>query len=285
MDEVAQFKGLIRLTAPNPGPMTHTGTQTYIVGRENVAIIDPGPDDAGHLRAILAAVPKRAEVSHIFVTHAHRDHCGLATRLAERLGLEVLAGLSPSYDPHRHPANEGVDDDFDPRYLLDHGAEFFGKGWHLVALDTPGHLQGHFSFAWPEQSVIFSGDHVMGWASTFISPPHGSVADYRASLDLLVARSEMHYFPGHGPSIADGPARARALKEHRQMREDQIVAALKAGPSNAAVLTAEIYAETPVQMHPAAERNVLAHLLDLEARGLAAGDGDAPEMATYRLLR
>jgi glyoxylase-like metal-dependent hydrolase (beta-lactamase superfamily II) len=271
-----------RLTAPNPGPMTHTGTQTYLLGRPGgpVAVIDPGPDDAAHVAAILAAA---GEVTHILVTHGHHDHAGAAARLSRETGARVhafgparagrsdyMAALAERGDL---AGGEGIDEDFDPDVLLEDGAWIEGEGWRLQALHTPGHLSNHMCFALPEAGIVFTGDTLMGWSSTLISPPDGSVGAFMTSLGRLMNRDERHYLPGHGEAVAEGHALAAQQRDHRLAREAQIRTQLAEGPRTVAELTAAIYADIDPRLHPAAARNVLAHLIDLAERGLL----DLPE--------
>ena len=277
--------GLRMCLAPNPGPMTARGTVTYLLGGRDIAVIDPGPADAGHLEAILGVVPAGGRISAILVTHTHRDHSALAPDLAARTGAPVYgfgdarAGRSAAMEALagrlKLGGGEGVDTGFQPDRPLLHGERLSGEGWTLEALHTPGHMSNHICLAWPEGGAIFTGDHVMGWASTFVSPPDGDMAAYLHSLDLLLTRAEQFYLPAHGEPITDGPARVRELIAHRRMREDMILQALANGPADLAALTAEVYADTPAAMHPAAARNLLAHLLKLMDEGhvtCAGGD-------------
>lgn len=283
MDDAALFPdGLIRLVAPNPSPMTYSGTCTYLLGKSEIAVIDPGPDDAAHLAAILDAVPTGGRITHILVTHAHIDHCSLAHRLAEKTGAPVLAAYPPDW-PVSGEGGEGIVPSFRPDTGLREGDTVKSADWQLDVVATPGHLLDHISFVWEAGDAVFTGDHVMGWASTFISPPEGSVSDYMASLDRLAALPQRRYFPGHGPAIAEGPDRARALKAHRQEREAQILAALKDGPASIPELTQTLYHDVPKQLHAAAARNVAAHLADLQTRGVVATLGQAGEVPRYRV--
>ncbi|MEM9779837.1 MAG: MBL fold metallo-hydrolase, partial [Pseudomonadota bacterium] len=203
-DVVEVAPGVRRLTAPNPSPMTAGGTQTYVLGAGEIAVIDPGPASDAHVAAILAL----GQVSHILVTHAHRDHSGAVYALAHASGAPVFAFgaaqegrsalMSELAARGGLAGGEGIDPDFKPDWRLHHGAVLEGPGWSLEALHTPGHLSSHLSFALLGQDVIFTGDTVMGWSTTLISPPDGSVAAFLASMDLLAARPERRYLPGHG---------------------------------------------------------------------------------------
>lgn len=267
---------VLRLTAPNPGPMTFTGTQTYLVGGPSVAVIDPGPEDEGHVAAILAAAPGPIET--ILVTHAHRDHSGAVPALKAATGAEVLAfgpaaaGRSALMETLAAKGGlgggEGVDASFAPDRRLVDGDRVSRGEWSVLALHTPGHLSSHMSFVLEGAGLVFTGDTVMGWSSTLISPPDGSVSDFMASMDTLIARPERRFLPGHGEPVEDGPAEAARQAAHRRAREAQVLEGLEAGPSGAADLTRRIYHDVPSTLHPAAMRNVLAHLIDLAERGL-----------------
>lgn len=265
--------GIRRVLAPNPSPMTHWGTNTYLVGTATLAVLDPGPLDAGHLSALQAAIGA-SRVSYILVTHAHRDHSPLASPLQAATGAPVLgfgppeAGRSPVMAKLAQAGlvggGEGVDAEFLPDDTVADGDQITGPDWTLETLHTPGHFAGHLSFALGD--ALFTGDHVMGWASTLISPPDGDLTAFMASCERLLARSDRIYYPGHGAPIATPRARTEWLVAHRQGREAQILDALTAGPADAATLAGQIYTDTPPALMPAAARNVLAHLVDLETR-------------------
>ena len=283
--------GVRRLTAPNPGPMTHTGTQTYLVGTDDVAVIDPGPDLEAHRAAILAA--GGGGISHVIVTHAHLDHSAGAVALARATGAPIV-GFGPAEAGRSAQmadlagrleiaGGEGVDAGFSPDIELGDGGAVAGADWRIEAVHTPGHMSNHLCLAAAGTGVLFSGDTVMGWSSTLISPPDGSLTDFMTSLDRLSARDEVRYLPGHGPEVADGKGAVAGLRAHRLGREAQIVAALEAGASTVEALVAQIYHEVPRALHRAAARNVLAHLLDLQARGRARLSGDDPLGGGWRL--
>ena len=267
------------LRAPNPSPLTGTGTNTWLVGASALAVIDPGPDVPAHLAAILDAVGPGQAISHILVTHAHRDHSALAPRLAEATGAPILAfgtateGRSPlmvrlaeTLPTH----GEGLDFAFTPDLRLADTDIVAGPDWSLTALHTPGHLGGHLCLALGE--MLFSGDHVMGWATTIVSPPDGDMGAYMVSLGRLTRQSWRRFLPGHGDPV-EGPAdRLQELIAHRQQRERQILAALSDGPARIPALTARIYTDIPKHLLPAAERNVLAHLIDLATRNLVSAN-------------
>lgn len=281
--------GLRRVLASNPSPMTFWGTNTYLLGESDIAVIDPGPDDPAHLRAILDALPPGARVSHILVTHAHRDHSPLARPLAAATGAPVMAfgdakaGRSAAMEELAAAGlaggGEGVDTEFDPDIRLSDGAEVEGADWRLTALHTPGHMGNHICLAWGE--TLFTGDHVMGWASSLVSPPDGDVGDFMCSCARLRQRGWRVFHPGHGAPVADTEARLDWLIGHRRAREAQIRATLAMAPGTAAELARQIYTETPEALLPAATRNVLAHLLDLRTRGLAAAEGPLCDSATF----
>ncbi|WP_179380377.1 MBL fold metallo-hydrolase [Jannaschia marina] len=279
--------GLIRVLAPNPSPMTGAGTNSFVVGHGDVAVIDPGPAIPAHLDALLAAVAGRP-VRAILVTHSHLDHSPAARHLADRLGgVEVLAFGSP--DAGRSGTmrrlaglggGEGVDADFIPDRRLVTGDTVAGDGWTLRAHHTPGHMANHLSFEWMEARAVFTGDTVMGWASTMISPPDGDLGQFMASLDRLENLDARRFHPGHGPSVDDPGARCRDLRAHRLAREAAIFAALPDAPTIPA-LVARIYVDTPPALHPAAARNVLAHLVHLVETGRVRADPHPRPDARY----
>jgi len=282
--------GLIAVTAANPGPMTFTGTRTYLVGEREVAVIDPGPLDPAHQAAVAAAVPAGGRVAAILVTHGHRDHSEGARALQEIVQAPIL-GFGPA---ERSPAmaalaaagaiggGEGVDAGFAPDRRLAEGEDVAGAGWRLTAVHTPGHLGDHLSFAWA--GGLFSGDTVMGWATTLISPPDGDLGAFLASLRRLRARGERRYFPGHGKPVEDAHAMIDWQIAHRAGREAQIRAALARGPSDAPGLVAQVYPGLDPALRGAAGRNVLAHLIDLAERGVVGAEGGVAAGAIYHLL-
>lgn len=276
-EEVAP--GVNRILAPNPSPMTHWGTNSYILGERELAIIDPGPDDPGHLDALLATAGGRP-VTAVLVTHAHRDHSAGARMIAARTGApvyafgEATAGRSARMSAlEDHPGlggGEGLDRGFTPDRVLGDGARITVDGQEIEVLHTPGHFAGHLSFS--GLGYLFSGDLVMGWSTTLISPPDGDIAAFMASCRRLRARKEAIYFPGHGAPVTAAHDRLDWLIAHRLDREGQIREALRAGPATAKDLAARIYTDIPTHFLAAAARNVLAHLIDLADRGLATTD-------------
>jgi len=263
--------GLRRVLAPNPSPMTYWGTNTYLLGHGRLAVIDPGPDDAAHLAAILGALGPGQSISHIFVTHSHLDHTPLAPRLAAATGAPVLAfgaaGAGRSAVMERLArtgeigGGEGVDAGFAPTRRLADGEEVAGDGWRITAHWTPGHFGNHMCFQ--SGDTVFSGDLVMGWASTLISPPDGDLTQFRAACARLARLAPARLLPGHGAPVADPAARIAWLLAHRQAREAAILRHLADGPSDADTLARRIYTDTAPALMPADARNVLAHLIDL----------------------
>ena len=259
-----------RITADNPSPYTFKGTGTYLIGRDNVAVIDPGPLQDDHLAALLRALDGLT-VSHILVTHTHIDHSPLAAGLKAATGAPVLA-----YGPHPSHGTEGElggDHGFVPDQRLDDGDVVTGPGWTLEAIHTPGHASNHLCFALHEEQSVFTGDHVMGWSTTVVSPPDGDMAAYMASLDKLRRRAEKLYIPSHGPEIADGPGFTRALLGHRRQREAAILRRLEAGPAAIPEIVAQIYRDLDPRLVAAAGRSVMAHLIKLEVEGKVVREG------------
>lgn len=263
-----------RVLAPNASPYTFTGTQTHIVGIRDVAVIDPGPADAAHHAALLAAIAGRP-VTAIVITHHHRDHSPGAMRLKAETGAPIV-GAAPV-----HLADDGprADDAFDHAYapdrVLAEGDIVSGDGWTLVAIATPGHTSNHLAFALPEAKALFSGDHVMGWSTSVVSPPDGDMTAYMASLEKLIDRDDRIYYPGHGDAVERPQRLVRGLLGHRRQREGQIVRLLAAGAATVTAMVEKMYIGIDRRLFPAAERSVLAHLIDLQRRGLVTAEGDA----------
>lgn len=261
-----------RVTACNPGPFTFTGTGTYVIGHGRVAVIDPGPDDARHLQTLRAALAGEA-VTHILVTHTHLDHSPLAAALS-------ACTDAPIYAWHRHEAasdtgEAGTDHDFHADVGLSGGETLSGDGWTLSPLHTPGHASDHLCFHLPEESALFTGDHVMGWSTSVVSPPDGDMGAYMRSLRLLLARDEIVYYPTHGAPIDRPREWVRALVLHREERETGVLAALTAGDRHPDAMVARLYPDLAPALVSAAGRSVLAHLIALERAGRAvrAPDG------------
>ncbi|UZK70373.1 MBL fold metallo-hydrolase [Sphingomonas sp. S1-29] len=262
-----------RVLAPNPSPFTHTGTQTHLVGSDTLAVIDPGPDDPRHLAALLAAIDGR-RVAAIVVTHTHRDHSPLSRALKAATGAPIVGCAPLAMEDLGPRADAAFDFDYAPDRVLADGEAIVGGGWTLEAVATPGHTSNHLAFALPETGALFSGDHVMGWSTTIVSPPDGDMAAYMASLDKLMQREDRIYYPGHGEAIENPRRLVRGLLGHRKQREGQILRLLNAGTGEVPAMVERMYAGIDRRMWPAAERSVLAHLIDLGQRGLAIEEGD-----------
>ncbi|MGP1357360.1 MBL fold metallo-hydrolase [Roseicyclus sp.] len=283
---------LRRVLAPNPSPMTYRGTNTWILGEGEVAVIDPGPAREDHLAAILAALRPGERVGAILVTHSHLDHSPLARPLAGATGAPVLAagpsdwGRSAAMEALARSGGagggEGVDRDFAPDARIAEGDVLEGGWGRIEVLATPGHMANHLSFGW--RGALFVGDTVMGWSTSLVSPPDGDMTAFMATLDRLAARADRVHYPGHGDPVADPAARVAELIAHRRAREAQIRDALKrSGPATAEDLARAIYTDLDPVLLPAATRNVLAHLLDLNERNLAGTEDPLTVSARFAL--
>lgn len=263
-----------RVLAPNPSPFTFTGTQTYIVGAQAVAVIDPGPDDADHLAALIAAIAGRPVVA-ILCTHTHRDHSPAARPLSDLTGAPVIGCAPLTLDDDGPRADAAFDAAYRPDRVLGDGERIDGPGWTLEAVATPGHTSNHLCFALLEEKALFSGDHVMGWSTSVISPPDGDMTAYMRSMQLLLGRDDSVYYPAHGEPIENPQRLVRGMMGHRKQREGQILRFLERhGDSAIPDMVAEMYKGVDPRLHGAAGRSVLAHLIDLDGRGLAAPTGD-----------
>ena len=262
-----------RVLADNPSPFTYSGTQTYIVGRGEVAVIDPGPDLPEHVEAILAAT-KSERIAAILCTHTHRDHSPASRPLAEASGAPIIGCAPLAIEDEGPRADAAFDFDYRPDRVLGDGDRVEGEGWALAAVATPGHTSNHLCFALADTGILFTGDHVMGWSTTVIAPPDGDMAAYMQSLELLLRREDRTYFPAHGPAVEKPHSHVRALRTHRRMREQQILAQIKGGEGRIPAMVETMYREVDPRLHPAAGRSVLAHLVDLERRGLVRGEGE-----------
>ena len=268
-----------RLLAPNPSAFTFTGTQSYIVGAGEVAVIDPGPDDPAHIAALLAATLGE-RITALVCTHTHRDHSPAARPLAAATGAPIAGCAALVLDDSGPRADASFDADYVPDRVLADGDELTGPGWTLRAVATPGHTSNHLCLALPEANALFTGDHVMGWSTTVVSPPDGDMADYMASLQRLLERDDAVYYPAHGDPI-DRPQRmVRGLIGHRRQREGQILRLLGEGDKPVPAMVASMYAGIDPRLHGAAGRSVLAHLIDLRVRGLVAERDGAWAIAT-----
>lgn len=275
-----------RVICENPGPFTFTGTGTYIVGRpeagSEIAVIDPGPMDDAHLDALLKAVEGR-RVSHVLVTHTHRDHSPLARPFADRVGARVLAMRPPARATHASGSlDEDEDDAFAPDIILTGGERIEGDGWTLTALATPGHASNHIAFVLEEEAALFSGDHVMGWSTTVVAPPDGDMADYMRSLDAVIVADFATLWPTHGAPVTDPAPFLAAYKAHRLERERQILERVQAGDATIAAMVPTLYVAVDKRLWPAASLSVLAHLIKLVGEGRVVADGPPAMGSTYR---
>lgn len=274
---IALAPGIQRVTAHNPGAMTFEGTNTYIVGDQSVCIIDPGPADDAHFQSLMEALKGRT-VTHILVSHTHRDHSGLSDRLKQATGAPLVAEgahrLSrPLYAGEDAAFGESGDWDFTPDITLEDGQHIVGDGWTLETVLTPGHAANHAAFALVDKDILFSADHIMAWATTVIAPPDGSMRAYMASLDKLLTRPETVYLPGHGGAVMEPAAYINGLKTHRSMREKSILNRVLAGDRTIDAMVSSMYRDIDPRLYKAACLSVLAHLEDLVERGLVASDG------------
>ena len=257
-----------RITCNNPGPFTFKGTNTFIVGRGTVAIIDPGPDDEAHLAAVLNAV-RGETVSHILVTHTHMDHSPLAAKLAGATGAKTYGAISPAGSSVISGVrlDASIDHDFMPDVPLSNGDVVEGKGWTLETVFTPGHMANHMSFCLKEEMALLVGDHVMSWATTVVAPPEGNMKDYMGSLQKLLKRNEGIYYPAHGPENTRPRTLVRAILAHRKMREEAIYNRVKSGDKNIREIVANVYSDIDPRLHAAAGLSTLAHLEHLIEKG------------------
>ena len=276
--------GLRRIVAKNPSPFTFTGTGTYVVGDGEVAVIDPGPDLSEHVEALLSGLG-RERVTHVLVTHTHRDHSPAAQALKEATGAPTC-GFGPHAGGRRGEAQqieEGGDWDFVPDVRIADGERIRGRGWEFEAVHTPGHTSNHLCFALAGTGILFSGDHVMGWSTSVIVPPDGDMAAYMASLDKLLGRADGVYWPTHGPAITEPKAHVRAFIAHRREREAGIRDCLRDGIGDIEAIVERLYVGLQPGLRRAAGRSVFAHLLDLHGRGVVEADGPPGIEARYRL--
>ncbi|HEY2033431.1 MAG TPA: MBL fold metallo-hydrolase [Rhizomicrobium sp.] len=269
-----------RVVADNPGPFTFKGTGVYIVGGEDVAVIDPGPDDGTHVDALKRALTGR-RVTHILVTHTHSDHSPAAKPLKEWSGAKTYA-----FGPHGSGklddgvrVEEGGDMQFAPDIRVKDGEIIKGNGFTFECVFTPGHTSNHMCYALKEENALFTGDHVMGWSTTVVTPPDGDMAQYMASVRKLMARDDAILYPTHGAPVMDPKPFLAAYLEHRLVRERQILACIREGISTIPEMVARMYADVDKRLHPAASRSVLAHLIQLEGEGRVVNDG-----GRYRLV-
>jgi glyoxylase-like metal-dependent hydrolase (beta-lactamase superfamily II) len=257
-----------RVVANNPGPFTYLGTGVYIIGHGEVAVIDPGPDQDGHLDVLLNAV-RGERVTHIFVTHGHMDHSPMARPLAAATGAKIYACGLPVKPTESEVRMEAGDDlGFAPDIAIADGDVFEGKGWAIEAVFTPGHTSHHVAYALREENALFTGDHIMGWSTTVISPPDGDMGDYLASLEKVRDRGFQTLWPTHGPPVTQDVAGfVQAYLDHRLLREAQVIAELRKGRQVIRDMVASMYADVDKRLHPAACHSVLAHMIHLVRTG------------------
>ena len=274
-DRVVKLHPLVRrVLADNPSPFTYWGTQTYIVGDDNgVAVIDPGPDLEPHVDAVVEAIGG-APVVALVCTHTHRDHSPATRALKQRTAAPIIGCAPLALDDSGPRADAAFDVEYAPDRVLGDGEAIGGKGWTLRAVATPGHTSNHLCFELPQAAALFTGDHVMGWSTTVVSPPDGDMAAYMASLDLLMQRDDAIYYPAHGDPIEQPQRFVRGLAGHRKHREGQILRLLDEGERVIPNLVEKMYVGIDPKLHPAAGRSVLAHLIDLEARGVVVRLGE-----------
>jgi glyoxylase-like metal-dependent hydrolase (beta-lactamase superfamily II) len=285
-EAVSMAPNVLRVTANNPGPYTFHGTNSYLVGSDTLAVIDPGPDDPAHLDALLQAIDGRP-VSHIFVSHTHRDHSPLTPALKAATGAEVLAqgphrAARPLRDGEVNPFAGSSDYQFMPDRCLADEEMVQGDGFAIRAIYTPGHCANHTAFALEGTGLLFSADHVMAFATTVVAPPDGSMSDFMASLDRLLTRDDRLYLPGHGGNVENPLRFVRALKAHRKMRERAILERFNAGDRTIQEVVAAIYRDTDPRLHGAAALSVYAHVEDLVARGQLTAEPTLALDARYR---
>jgi glyoxylase-like metal-dependent hydrolase (beta-lactamase superfamily II) len=282
--------GVRRIVARNPGPFTFRGTGTYVVGEGEVAVIDPGPDLEEHVAALLASLADE-QVTHILVTHTHRDHSPAAKALKAATGAPTYGfgphgvglqptGLSRGGRRGEPGSEEGGDWDFVPDVVARDGEWIDGGKWRFEAVHTPGHTSNHLCFALPDSGILFSGDHVMGWSTSVIAPPDGDMASYMASLDKLLGRPDAVYWPTHGPAITEPQLHVRAFIAHRREREAGIIDCLKAGIETIDAMVERLYVGLNPALRGAAGRSVLAHLIDLIGRDIVVAEGPAKGKAS-----
>jgi glyoxylase-like metal-dependent hydrolase (beta-lactamase superfamily II) len=263
--------GIARVLAHNPSAFTYYGTQTYLAGIGDVAVIDPGPDDPAHIDAIIEAVGGR-KIAAIVCTHTHRDHSPAAAPLAKRTGAPIIGCAPLALETVGPRADASFDGDYSPDRILRDGESISIDSIELTAVATPGHTSNHLCFAWGD--ALFTGDHVMGWSTTVVVPPDGDMAAYMASLDKLRKRGDRIYFPAHGPPVTNPAQYVRHLVGHRMQRERQILGLVSERPRDIPDIVARAYPGLDPRLTAAAGGSVFAHLLDLERRGMVVQEGE-----------
>lgn len=268
-----------RILAANPSPFTYTGTETYLVGTTDVAVIDPGPDLPEHVDALLRAIDSRPVVA-ILCTHTHRDHSPASRMVKAATGAPVIGCAPLALDDDGPRADAAFDRDYRPDRVLADGEQVTGEGWTLTAVATPGHTSNHLCFALEESGALFTGDHIMGWSTSVIAPPDGDMGDYMASLDKLLGRKDRIYYPAHGDAVEKPQRLVRGMMGHRKQREGQILRLLRAQAIEIPGMVEKMYVGLDPRLTGAAGRSVLAHLIDLRQRGIVTGtEGGAWRMS------
>ena len=276
-------ENILRVTCTNSGPFTYKGTNSFIIGKSTLAVVDPGPIDQSHLDLLLQTIGDRP-VSHIFVTHTHADHSPLAAALKKRTDA-IVVGAAPHFSARQLHLGEtnaldaAADREYVPDQILRDEDAIDGDGWRIEAIETPGHTANHVAFALSGTGTVFSGDHVMAWSTSIVAPPDGSMSAYMASLNKMLTRDDTLYLPGHGGEVRDPKPFLRGIKTHRKMRERAVLERLKRGDRTIPQMVKEIYRGTDVRLHGAAGLSVFAHLEDLIEQGRVFCDG-APSLST-----
>ena len=264
--------GIARVLAHNPSAFTYYGTQTYVVGTDEVAVIDPGPDLPEHVEALVDAIGGRS-VAAIMCTHTHRDHSPASRPLAETTGAPIIGCAPLALQTVGPRADASFDGDYAPERVLANGESIEIDDRMITAVATPGHTSNHLCFAY--EGALFSGDHVMGWSTTVVVPPDGDMADYMASLETLRQRGDRIYYPAHGPAVTNPKQYVRGLIGHRLQREKQILKLVAETARPIPDIVANAYPGLDPRLIPAAGGSVFAHLLDLEKRGLVMREGES----------
>ena len=273
-----------RITANNPAPYTYKGTGTYIIGHGTVAIIDPGPILSSHIDAIKISLNDE-KVSHVLVTHNHKDHSPASRIIADHFGCGIYAFDIGDQQFSSELSEEGIDKDFKPDILMKDGDVVKGDNWTIEAVHTPGHLSNHLCFALREEKALFTGDHIMGWSTTIVSPPDGNMQDYMDSLEKLIARDDEIYYPTHGTYIKNPKRFVRNILKHRIVREKTILKAVNGGIDQIPQMISKIYPKLAPNLHIAAERTILAHLIRLINAGEIKCEGEPTVKSNYSIKK
>ena len=284
--QIAEVSPLIRrIVANNPGPYTFKGTGTYIIGRGEVAVIDPGPDDKSHVEALLGSL-KGEQITHQIVTHTHLDHSPATRYVAEQTGAKTYA-----FGPHglgkiatEFKVEAGGDMDFSPDFAVKDGEIITGNGWSIECVHTPGHTSNHLCLSLIEEEALFTGDHVMGWSTTVISPPDGDMSDYILSLKKLLIRKDKIYYPTHGGAILEPQKYVRAIIIHRKLRENQILDCISKEINNIPDMVSRMYEGLDQRLIKAAQHSILSHMIDLVNRDIIHANGSVNIDAEYEKL-